>query len=517
VSERRHLDAVEGKYEILEKISEGGMGAVYKVRHRLLERIRVIKIMRPQLAADREMRSRFLREARLAGSLRHPNIAQVYDFAIEKAGEAFLVMEYVNGVTLQQILAHYGPPSPAFTLTVVCQALDALGYLHEKGVIHRDLSPDNIMVTLDGQGKPVAKLIDLGIAKLVDAESNLTAQGSFIGKVRYASPELFKGAEGVRVGVQSDLYAMGIVLYEVLTGQHPMGENDVSGYIAAHLFKAPKTFDVTDPEGKIPEAVRRSVMHALEKDPELRQANAEEFRQELLQPLSGLQEDPHETELILGCCARRSPSETPDTQERLDAQFEFGAASGEATDIRALLDKAEPTALRQGASPVAPTISLGKDGEQLGDGNTRVLATGRRRLERKKRRFLAWTALAATVLLLLGLGLFFRGDMHSREIQNPPPAAGTLILDAQPWARVTSIIGPGGKAVELGSGKSTPLRLQLPPGHYSATLEREGRSESVDMDLSPGSESRRIVHFSTVRPEDFFRSTGLIPGISPEP
>ncbi|MCD4749147.1 MAG: protein kinase, partial [Thermoanaerobaculales bacterium] len=105
------LRAVEGKYEILEKISEGGMGAVYKVRHRLLERIRVIKVMRPHLVADAEMRTRFVREARLAGNLRHPNIAQVFDFAMEKDGEAFLVMEYVNGVTLQQVLKSTGPPS----------------------------------------------------------------------------------------------------------------------------------------------------------------------------------------------------------------------------------------------------------------------------------------------------------------------------------------------------------------------------------------------------------------------
>ncbi len=500
-----HLNAVEGKYEILEKISEGGMGAVYKVRHRLLERIRVIKIMRPQLAADREMRSRFLREARLAGSLRHPNIAQVYDFAIEKAGEAFLVMEYVNGVTLQQVLANYGPPSPAWTLDVICQALDALHYLHQKGVIHRDLSPDNIMVTRDEEGKPVAKLIDLGIAKLVESESSLTAQGSFIGKVRYASPELFKGQEGVRVDVESDLYAMGLVLYEVLTGIHPMGENDVSGYIAAHLFKEPKPFSETDPSAQIPESVRNSVMQALEKKPEDRQAGAGAFREQLLQSLPKLRQTPHETELILDCCAKNAPKKAPDTQEKLDAHFEFGMPSGEATDIRALLEKAEPTALQSGPSPVAPTLSLQESKQESSDDRTRVLSTGRKQIEKKKRRSLRNAGLATLVLLLIALGLFVRSALR-RPSPTPAAAPATLILDAQPWANVASIEGPDGAPVKLSPDCSTPLRLQLPAGHYRATLRRAEDSRTLDLDLAPGAETRRLTHFETVSPEDFFAS-----------
>lgn len=503
-----YLNAIEGKYEILEKISEGGMGAVYKVRHRLLERIRVIKIMRPQLAADREMRSRFLREARLAGSLRHPNIAQVYDFAIEKEGEAFLVMEYVAGVTLQQILAHYGPPTPAWTLRVICQSLDALDYLHEKGVIHRDLSPDNIMVTRDDEGRPLAKLIDLGIAKLVESDHNLTAQGSFIGKVRYASPELFKTQEGAQVGVASDLYAMGLVLYEVLTGVHPMGENDVSGYIAAHLFKEPKSFDLSDPGGKVPLPVRESILKSLAKMPEDRQPGVGGFRQDLLQVLRTLEENPLETGMILECCARHAAQETPDTQERLDAQFEFGSPSGESTDIRALLEKAEPTALQGGHSPIAPTLSLQKSPEAPGDDQTRVLSTGRRQLGKRRKRMGLLLAFALIIIPLLIFGLFQLQHSPSTEKQLIVQR-GTVLLDAQPWARVASIQSPDGSNIDLDVESVTPLRLTLAPGHYTATLTRDGESEKIELDVAPGAETRKMASFATIRPEDFLNSVGL--------
>jgi len=506
-----HLKAVEGKYEILEKISEGGMGAVYKVRHRLLERIRVIKIMRPQLAADREMRTRFLREARLAGSLKHPNIAQVYDFAIEKEGEAFLVMEFVNGITLQEILTHWGPPSPSLTLDVACQTLDALEYLHKKGVIHRDLSPDNIMVTQDKEGKPVAKLIDLGIAKLVESESNLTAQGSFIGKVRYSSPELFKTQEGARIDIQSDLYAMGLVLYEVLTGKHPMGDNDVSGYIAAHLFKAPASFDETDPEHNVPDGVRESIFRSLAKEPGERQANAGEFRRELIDSFGVQRGSPVETAQILKSCADLKIKRNPDTQERLDAHFEFGAPSGEATDIRALLEKAEPTALQQGPSPVARTLTLPED-QQSSDGRTEVLATGRKMVETRSRTHQKWLISVAAVLVVVALGFLWISKGREKGVLDLPK--GTLILDAQPWAEISSIRDSEGNPIELEGKPTTPYRIGLAPGRYTAVLEREGEIEELNIDLTSGSESHRLAHFSTIRPEDYFSSVGLDAGSS---
>ncbi|HEV7519168.1 MAG TPA: serine/threonine-protein kinase, partial [Thermoanaerobaculia bacterium] len=195
------LQRIEGKYEILSKLKEGGMGAIYKVRHRLLDEVRVVKLMRPQLLENADLQARFVREARFAIKLRHPNVAQIYDFTVdEEDGTAFIVMEFIDGLTLEEVLAAHGPPPLGLTLEIAQQSLRALGYLHGKGFIHRDISPDNLILTAGADGEPLVKLIDLGIAKAVEAGGQgLTQTGTFLGKVRYASPEQFGTEDANRV------------------------------------------------------------------------------------------------------------------------------------------------------------------------------------------------------------------------------------------------------------------------------------------------------------------------------
>ena len=158
-------EQIDGKYEILEKLREGGMGAIYKVRHRLLDEVRVVKVIRSQADTVGEAADRFLREARAAIKLRHPNIAQLHDFAVADDGQAFIVMEYIDGWNLLEVLSGFGPPPISLTLEIARQSLKALGYLHRHKIVHRDVSPDNLMLTRDVDGHPLVKLIDLGIAK----------------------------------------------------------------------------------------------------------------------------------------------------------------------------------------------------------------------------------------------------------------------------------------------------------------------------------------------------------------
>ena len=275
------LRRIEGKYEILEKLGEGGMGAVYKVRHRLLDDVRVIKMMRPQLVADDEFKARFQREARVAIQLRHPNIAHLIDFTIdEDDGTAFIVMEFIDGMTLEEVLRHSGPPSLGLALEIAQQSLRAIGYLHTKGFVHRDISPDNLMLTADADGQPQVKLIDLGIAKVLDAgveASNLTGTGIFLGKVRYSPPEQF-GAEGAAmVDARGDLYSFGVVFYELLTGRYPIQGRDPSSLIAGHLLRPPVDFADSDPRGRLSPELRALVLKALAKEPGQRFPNAREI------------------------------------------------------------------------------------------------------------------------------------------------------------------------------------------------------------------------------------------------
>jgi TonB family protein len=269
---------LEGKYEILEKIKEGGMGAVYRVRHRFLDEIRVIKVIRSSLESSQELSDRFLREARLAIRLRHPSIAVLHDFALDDDGKAFIVMEHIAGLTLEDVLRTGGPPPLGLALEVASQALRAMGYLHRNGFVHRDIAPDNLMLTRGVDGEPLVKLIDLGIAKVLAGEGAATTTGIFLGKPRYASPEQFSGQE---IDHRSDLYSFGVVFYELLTRQCPVAGNDPASYMAGHLFRPPLDFAESDPRGTIPANLRRVVLRALAKMPGERFASAADFARAL--------------------------------------------------------------------------------------------------------------------------------------------------------------------------------------------------------------------------------------------
>jgi TonB family protein len=273
--------SIEGKYELLAKLSEGGMGAVYKVRHTLLDEVRVIKVILPHLGHGAELSDRFLREARAASRLRHANIAQILDFMVDNEGRELLVMEFIDGLNLKEILRRTGPPPLGLAVEIARQALAALGYLHRRGFVHRDIAPDNLMLTRDADAKPLVKLIDLGIAKAIatDLDDSLTRTGIFLGKPRYASPEQLE--DNGHVDTRSDLYSFGIVLYELLTGACPIAGRTPQELMAAHLMRPPLSFEESDPQGRVPPALRALVLRMLAKKPQDRIATAEELSERL--------------------------------------------------------------------------------------------------------------------------------------------------------------------------------------------------------------------------------------------
>lgn len=357
---------LEGKYEILDKIREGGMGSIYRVRHRLLEEIRVVKVMKPSAGADADLRRRFVEEARTATRLKHPNICTIYDFAIDDSGLAYLVMEYIEGPSVADLLRLQGRPALPLALEIAHQSLLALGFLHRKGIVHRDVAPDNIMLTRDEQGLPLVKLIDLGIAKVAEGPIEATATGVFLGKLKYASPEQYGALpKGQRLDGRSDLYGLGVVLYEILTGVLPFEGDTVVELLRAHVFAPPRPFSQSDPEGRVPAELRGAILKALQKRREDRYATAEDFGREI-QTIRERFVRPEDLEATRAAVATLRPSReihvlsaTPSAQSLLDRQFGVSATPTPARSTENDLTAAAPSAVDwTGREADVPTVPV---------------------------------------------------------------------------------------------------------------------------------------------------------------
>ena len=219
-----------GDYEILQILGAGGMGRVYKVRNVLSDRIEAMKVLLPDLEGNPGLADRFMREIKVQASLDHPNIAALHT-ALRIENQLMMLMEYVEGVTLDTLM-EAGPIPIDKAADYIAQVLSALAYAHARGVVHRDLKPANMMITPSG----VVKLMDFGIAKMT-ADRKLTQTGSTVGSLYYMSPEQIKGA--VDLDPRSDLYSLGVSLYEVVTGARPFQGDSEYSIMAAHLQKNP--------------------------------------------------------------------------------------------------------------------------------------------------------------------------------------------------------------------------------------------------------------------------------------
>jgi formylglycine-generating enzyme required for sulfatase activity/dienelactone hydrolase len=263
-----------GHYEIIAKIGEGGMGAVYKARDIHLDRSVALKMLPGEWVANAERKRRFVLEAKAASALNHPNIITIYDIDVAD-GVDFIAMEYVAGQTLADVIPS-GGMAPARAIQFGAQIADALATAHQSGIVHRDLKPSNIMVTAQGR----VKVLDFGLAKLIEPGSGAgaptqtaaiyTREGTILGTASYMAPEQ---AEGRTIDRRADVFSFGAVLYEMLTGVQPFRRDSVLGTLAAIVRDEPPALDAA----RIPPAVRQVVKRALEKNPEARYASGAEL------------------------------------------------------------------------------------------------------------------------------------------------------------------------------------------------------------------------------------------------
>ena len=257
-------EVIAGRYELLELIGKGGMSSVYKAHDRLLDRQIAIKVLHPHFTQDEEYVERFRREARSVAQLSHPNIVTVIDRG-EDGGRQFIVFEYVEGENLKQLLERTGPMPVREALLMALQMARALSFAHERGLIHRDVKPQNVLLNADGQ----AKMTDFGIARSVDVQG-VTITGTVLGTSEYIAPEQ---ARGQQVDAQTDVYSLGVVLYELLVGGVPYeGETFVT--VALKHVNEPVPY-VLDHRPDLPPRVATAVERAMAKSPDDRSTMAE--------------------------------------------------------------------------------------------------------------------------------------------------------------------------------------------------------------------------------------------------
>jgi serine/threonine-protein kinase len=281
---------LDSKYKLIEHLGEGGMGSVFRAERLHIGDQVAVKLLHPDLVRENQALERFRREARSAAMIRHHNVVSIHDFSDgttngNKTSEAYIVMELVQGVSLGNLLRREGHMLPQRAVTLMLDICAGVGVAHRRGLLHRDLKPDNVIVSPpshEGE-RETAKVVDFGLAKVRDiaAQTSLTHTGAVLGTLYYMSPEQ---CSGEALDPRADVYSLGAMLYEMLTGQPPFRSNNVAGLITKHLHELPPAFP---PSLQIPPAFAQVCFRALAKNRNERQPDAVAFGRELKAAASG--------------------------------------------------------------------------------------------------------------------------------------------------------------------------------------------------------------------------------------
>ena len=326
-----------GRYRVVRHLARGGMAEVYVAQDELLSRTVAVKVLFPELAQDDQFVERFRREARAAASLNHHNIVSVYDFG-DDDDSWFIVMEYVNGPTLRDIIRKEGAMEPTRAAAIGAEVAAALAVAHAQGIIHRDVKPANVLIA---EPEGTVKVTDFGIARAANVRQALTLPGTVLGTATYLSPEQAQGAE---VDKRTDIYSLGMVLYEMLSGKPPFtGDSPVAiAYQAVREIPPPPSTH----NAQVPPALDAVVMKAMAKDPAARYPSATEMRSALLN-VGRATGDPEATVAIAAPAAQPTAVVTPAT-----------SILPPATEVARVeeVDEAPPPRRPAGAAPVPDSV-----------------------------------------------------------------------------------------------------------------------------------------------------------------
>ncbi|MET0648071.1 MAG: protein kinase [Pyrinomonadaceae bacterium] len=426
-----------GKYRIDDKIDEGGMGCVYRATHVLMEKVVAVKVLHPALAADDKIVARFTREAKAASRISHPHAINVTDFGESEQGTVYLVMEYLRGRTLKDIVRSGGPMTLARAVEIVRQVAGALDVAHAEGVVHRDLKSDNIMLD-EATGGDWAKVLDFGIAKIQQTERNihetdpgLTAPNLIIGTPQYMSPEQCSQASDI--DARSDIYSFGVIVYEMLAGHVPFSGDSPTAIMMKHIQEPPPSILEERPD--LPAEVGRVVARALAKRPEDRFQKAGELA------------------AALATAAEQAPlMDAAATAAVLDTE-RIGSPTSPNEPARTTVGRVEDdeaTVVSAGHAPAAVFVAT-TTGEEL---PPRIAP-----LPEPEPSFNPWrVAVPAIAVIAIVFAVFFAFQRRGVSGEQPQPDATPLQADpnSQPGQPITPPTGQAERNLPTSTGGATP-------------------------------------------------------------
>ncbi|GAB4208581.1 MAG: hypothetical protein OHK0013_27170 [Sandaracinaceae bacterium] len=275
---------VDGRYRIEAVLGEGGMGLVYRARHAVLNKPLAIKVLRPEVSRDAEVMSRFQQEAQSASAIGNHHIIDISDFGVLPDGSTYFVMEFLDGVPLTKAIEETHPMPAARVIHIAKQLCDGLGAAHERNIVHRDLKPDNVYLIRRGNDTDFVKVLDFGIAKVGGSSSKLTKAGQVFGTPHYMSPEPCSGAV---VDQRTDIYALGVMLYEMTSGRVPFDADNLMGILTKHLYEQPIPPRELPPPVDVPPGLEAIIMKCLAKSADARYQSMAELRADLERLESG--------------------------------------------------------------------------------------------------------------------------------------------------------------------------------------------------------------------------------------
>ncbi|MFI5184356.1 MAG: protein kinase [Vicinamibacteria bacterium] len=483
---------IGGRYEILAPLGKGGMGMVYKARDHTLEETVAVKVLRSEIAADLDMERRFRTEIRLARKVRHRNVCGIHEYG-EEGGLRYIVMEYIEGVDLRKVLTEHGALPPEVAFDTCIHVAEGLQAIHDAGIVHRDLKTANLM--RDGHG--VVRLMDFGIAKQVGEGATLgaTATGLVVGTPEYMSPEQ---AQGGKIDHRSDIYALGIVAFEVFTGHVPFKGETPIATIFKHLQEPPP---LEGPEAPtLPPSVVPVLKKALAKKADDRFSSCAEFAQAMTaaRDAAGIAPLPSGP-----MTPRPSPAApTVQTPRTLMASSTAASAPTVATPRPAPRTGASKAISRVEPTRVMPPPKAARSGVPIGavvGVAVLVLAVG----------------VGAMALLLRRPTPAATPTPGSAPTEAPavPPAAatGTLVIDALPWGEVVLVTDSKGGRHEPSSARFTPLSLALPPGDYTVEVRNPSfpKPLSTSVSVRAAAVETRLLEFRRIDASDYLKRAGL--------